>query len=401
MVHITLPDGRILDFPTSTTALEVAATIGAGLAKATIAAYVNDVLQDARLPITTDANIRIVTNKDPAALEIIRHSCAHLLGHAVKQIFPNAKMTIGPVVEKGFYYDIACSESFSPDTLDQINKRMAELIAQDYDVDVRVVTRDEARRVFKERDEPYKLEIIDSIPDGETIKLYYHQEYIDMCRGPHVPNTRFLKAFKLMKLAGAYWRGDSEREMLQRVYGTAWINQKELDQYLFQLAEAEKRDHRRIGKQLDWFHTQEEAPGMIFWHPKGWSMVRVLEDYIRTLQIENGYLEIKTPQIIDRKLWEKSGHWEKFKDDMFTTSSEHREFAVKPMNCPGHIQVFNQGIKSYRDLPIRFAEFGACHRNEPSGTLHGLMRVRHFTQDDAHIFCTPDQVQSEVSAFID
>ncbi len=401
MPIITLPDGSQKIFDQPVTLLQIAQSIGAGLAKAAIAGQVNGQLLDATLPIHADAHVRIITAKDPEGLEIIRHSCAHLLGHTVKQLFPNAQMAIGPVIDKGFYYDIACAQTFTPETLIAIEARMRELIHKEYDVVVKVVSRAEARAVFVERQESYKLQIVDAIPDGETIKLYYHEEYIDMCRGPHVPNTRHLKVFKLTKVAGAYWRGDATREMLQRIYGTAWAKQAELDAYLQQMEEAEKRDHRKIGKQLGLFHTQEEAPGMVFWHPDGWTIYQQLETYVRqTLKVQ-GYNEIRTPQVVDRKLWEKSGHWDKFRKDMFTTGSEDRDYAIKPMNCPCHVQIFNQGLRSYRDLPLRLAEFGSCHRNEPSGTLHGLMRVRSFTQDDAHIFCTEDQIQSEVSNFID
>ena len=401
MPIITLPDGSQKCFKNPVTVAEIAASIGPGLADAAIAGEVNGNLIDTALPIDFDADIKIITAKDSEGIHIIRHSFAHLVGHAVKQLYPTAKMAIGPVIENGFYYDIAYEKSFLPDDLSKIETRIKELIKQNYEVRVEVVSKEIARKTFEEREETYKLQIIDEIPENETIKLYRHQEYVDMCRGPHVPNTKHLRAFSLMKVSGAYWRGNSENEMLQRIYGTAWSNSKELKKYINKLEEAEKRDHRKIGKKLDLFHTQEEAPGMIFWHPKGWSIYQVLEQYIRGILLVNDYQEIKTPQAVDRSLWEKSGHWEKFKEDMFTTTSENREYAIKPMNCPCHIQVFNQGLKSYRDLPIRLSEFGSCHRNEPSGALHGLMRVRNFVQDDAHIFCTEEQIQEEVSIFID
>ena len=401
MPIITLPDGSQKCFKNPVTVAEIAASIGPGLADAAIAGEVNGNLIDTVLPIDFDADIKIITAKDSEGIHIIRHSFAHLVGHAVKQLYPTAKMAIGPVIENGFYYDIAYEKSFLPDDLSKIETRIKELIKQNYEVKVEVVSKEIARKTFEEREETYKLQIIDEIPENETIKLYRHQEYVDMCRGPHVPNTKHLRAFSLMKVSGAYWRGNSENEMLQRIYGTAWSNSKELKKYINKLEEAEKRDHRKIGKKLDLFHTQEEAPGMIFWHPKGWSIYQVLEQYIRGILLVNDYQEIKTPQAVDRSLWEKSGHWEKFKEDMFTTTSENREYAIKPMNCPCHVQVFNQGLKSYRDLPIRLSEFGSCHRNEPSGALHGLMRVRNFVQDDAHIFCTEEQIQEEVSIFID
>ena len=401
MPIITLPDGSQKCFKNPVTVAEIAASIGPGLADAAIAGEVNGNLIDTALPIDFDADIKIITAKDSEGIHIIRHSFAHLVGHAVKQLYPTAKMAIGPVIENGFYYDIAYEKSFLPDDLSKIETRVNELIKQNYEVRVEVVSKEIARKTFEEREETYKLQIIDEIPENETIKLYRHQEYVDMCRGPHVPNTKHLRAFSLMKVSGAYWRGNSENEMLQRIYGTAWSNSKELKKYINKLEEAEKRDHRKIGKKLDLFHTQEEAPGMIFWHPKGWSIYQVLEQYIRGILLVNDYQEIKTPQAVDRSLWEKSGHWEKFKEDMFTTTSENREYAIKPMNCPCHVQVFNQGLKSYRDLPIRLSEFGSCHRNEPSGALHGLMRVRNFVQDDAHIFCTEEQIQEEVSIFID
>ena len=406
-ISIQLPDGSARQYDSPVTLMQIAESIGAGLAKATLAGYVNDVLMDATLPITQDARVRLVTAKDAPGLEIIRHSCAHLIGHAIKQLMPDAKMAIGPVIEYGFYYDVACGRALNQEDLLAVEKRMAELIDQAYEVVVKPVSISQARAVFEARGETYKLEILDGIeaasqhPEIEQVKLYYHQEYVDMCRGPHVPNTRHLKAFRLTKIAGAYWRGDASREMLQRLYGTAWADKKALKQHLKRLEEAQKRDHRKLAKQLDLFHTQEEAPGMVFWHPAGWSIYQALESYIRSVLTKEGYQEIRTPQVVDRSLWEKSGHWDKFRDDMFTTESENRDYAIKPMNCPCHVQVFNQGLKSYRDLPLRLSEFGSCHRNEPSGTLHGLMRVRNFTQDDAHIFCTEAQMQEEVSRFID
>ncbi|MEM8843492.1 MAG: threonine--tRNA ligase [Pseudomonadota bacterium] len=401
MPIITLPDGNTKSFDQPVTVAQVAQSIGPGLAKATIAGRVNGELVDACVEINDDADLSIITSKDQEGIEIIRHSFAHLIGHAVKQLFPSAKMAIGPVIENGFYYDIEFERSFTPEDLEAIEKRIEELIKQDYDVIRKIVTRDEAILAFKERGEDYKVEIASEIPDGEIIALYLHQEYTDMCRGPHVPNTRHLRAFKLTKLAGAYWRGDSKNKMLQRIYGTAWPDKKQLKQYLKQIEEAEKRDHRRLGKQMDLFHFQEEAPGMVFWHARGWELYRNVEDYMRQQLIAHDYSEVHTPQVLDRTLWEKSGHWDKFGDMIFTTQSESREFAVKPMNCPGHVQIYNQGLKSYRDLPYKIAEFGVVHRNEPSGTLHGLMRARRFVQDDAHIFCTENQLQSEVSGLID
>ncbi|MCG8379130.1 MAG: threonine--tRNA ligase, partial [Proteobacteria bacterium] len=401
MPTITLPDKSQREFKQAVTIMQVAEDIGPGLAKATIAGYIDDELHDACELIDHDAHLRIITNKDPEGIEIIRHSFAHLMGHAVKQLFPNAKMAIGPVIEEGFYYDIETEKPFTPADVEVIEARMNELIKKDYDVIREVVSRDKAIQTFTKRDEPYKQEIINDIPDDEVIKLYYHEEYTDMCRGPHVPNTRHLRYFKLTKLAGAYWRGDSNNKMLQRIYGTAWPDKKALKAYLKRLEEAEKRDHRKLAKKQDLFHFQEEAPGMVFWHPKGWAIYKIIERYISKKMQEHGYLEIQTPQVVDQSLWERSGHWDKFREDMFTTSSENRDYAIKPMNCPCHIQVFNQGLKSYRDLPLRLAEFGSCHRNEASGTLHGLMRARNFTQDDAHIFCTEEQIQDEVSKFID
>lgn len=400
MVAITLPDGSIKQFDGNTTVMQVAQSIGAGLAKATVAGRVNGRLVDASDPITTDATVEIITPKDDAGVEIIRHSTAHLLGHAVKQLYPDVKMVIGPVIDDGFYYDIYSERPFTLDDMAKIEARMTELINQDYDVIKKMTPRDEVIKTFLERGETYKLRLVEDMPDETHMGLYHHQEYIDMCRGPHVPNTRFLKAFKLTKMSGAYWRGDAKNEQLQRIYGTAWADKKQLKAYLQRLEEAEKRDHRKIGKALNLFHMQEQAPGMVFWHPNGWTIWQVLEQYMRKVQKDNGYLEIKTPQIVDRSLWEKSGHWDNYGEMMFTTASEKRDYAIKPMNCPCHVQVFNQGLKSYRDLPLRLAEFGSCHRNEPSGSLHGIMRVRGFTQDDAHIFCTNAQIRSEALNFI-
>ena len=400
MPTITLPDKTQREYEGSLTIMQVAQDIGPGLGKAAIAGYVNDELYDACEVIEHDAHLRIITNKDPEGIEIIRHSFAHLMGHAIKQLFPNAKMAIGPVIEDGFYYDIDTEKPLVPDDVKAIEARMNELIKMDYDVIREVVSPEKALQTFIERDEPYKQEIIDEIPDNEIIKLYYHEEYTDMCRGPHVPNTRHLRYFKLTKLAGAYWRGDSGNKMLQRIYGTAWQDNKSMKEYLKRLEEAEKRDHRKLGKKQDLFHFQEEAPGMVFWHQKGWAIYKTIEKYISDKMNLHGYKEINTPHVVDVSLWERSGHWDKFREDMFTTNSENRNYAIKPMNCPCHVQVFNQGLKSYKELPIRLAEFGSCHRNEASGTLHGLMRARSFTQDDAHIFCTEDQIQDEVSNFI-
>ena len=401
MPVITLPDGSERAFDNPVSIMQVAADIGPGLAKATIAGEVDGQLKDACELIDADATLRIITAKDAEGVEIIRHSCAHLIGHAVKQLFPDARMVIGPVIDEGFYYDIATEKPFTPEDVDAIEARMKELIAQDYDVVKKMTARDDVIAEFTQRGEEYKLRLIDDMPNETAMGLYYHQDYLDMCRGPHVPNTRFLKHFKLTKLAGAYWRGDANNEMLQRVYGTAWADKKGLKAYVHRMEEAEKRDHRKIGKKLDLFHLQEEAPGMVFWHARGWALYQVIEQYMREVQNLNGYEEIKTPQVVDRSLWEKSGHWDKFADNMFTIESESRDYAVKPMNCPCHVQVFNQGLKSYRDLPMRLAEFGCCHRNEASGTLQGLMRVRGFVQDDAHIFCAEDAIQEEVSIFID
>lgn len=399
MLNITLPDGSVRQYESPVTVAQIAASVGAGLAKAAVAGKVNGKLVDACDPITEDSSVQIITPKDREGVEIIRHSCAHLVGHAVKQLYPNAKMVIGPVIEEGFYYDIATEKPFTPEDVAAIEARMKELIAQDYDVIKIMTPRVEAVKIFQDRGEEYKLRLIDDMPEVEAMGMYHHQEYVDMCRGPHVPNTRFLKNFKLTKLAGAYWRGDSNNEMLQRIYGTAWATKDELKAYIRRIEEAEKRDHRKLGKQLDLFHLQDEAPGMVFWHPKGWALWQAVEQHMRKELNAAGYKEVKTPQIMDKTFWEKSGHWENYKDNMFVTSSEKREYAVKPMNCPGHVQIFNNGLRSYRDLPMRLAEFGSCHRNEPSGALHGLMRVRGFVQDDAHIFCTEDQIVSEARAF--
>lgn len=399
MLNITLPDGSVRQYESPVTVAQIAASVGAGLAKAAVAGKVNGKLVDACDPITEDSSVQIITPKDREGVEIIRHSCAHLVGHAVKQLYPNAKMVIGPVIEEGFYYDIATEKPFTPEDVAAIEARMKELIAQDYDVIKIMTPRVEAVKIFQDRGEEYKLRLIDDMPEVEAMGMYHHQEYVDMCRGPHVPNTRFLKNFKLTKLAGAYWRGDSNNEMLQRIYGTAWATKDELKAYIRRIEEAEKRNHRKLGKQLDLFHLQDEAPGMVFWHPKGWALWQAVEQHMRKELNAAGYKEVKTPQIMDKTFWEKSGHWENYKDNMFVTSSEKREYAVKPMNCPGHVQIFNNGLRSYRDLPMRLAEFGSCHRNEPSGALHGLMRVRGFVQDDAHIFCTEDQIVSEARAF--
>ncbi|WP_111859415.1 threonine--tRNA ligase [Acinetobacter sp. CFCC 10889] len=400
MPIITLPNGDQKQFDQAVSVMEVAQSIGPGLAKNTLAGKVNGRLVDASDLITEDATLEIITPKNQEGVEIIRHSCAHLVGHAVKQLFPEAKMVIGPVIEDGFYYDIFSQKPFTPEDMAAIEARMKKLIDEDYDVIKKMTPRAEVIKLFTERGEDYKLRLIDDMPDETEMGLYYHQEYVDMCRGPHVPNTKFLKSFKLTKMSGAYWRGDAKNEQLQRIYGTAWADKKELAAYIKRIEEAEKRDHRKIGKALDLFHMQEEAPGMVFWHPNGWTIYQVLEQYMRKIQQDNGYEEIRTPQIVDFTLWEKSGHAANYADNMFTTQSESRNYAVKPMNCPCHVQVFNQGLKSYRDLPIRLAEFGSCHRNEPSGSLHGIMRVRGFTQDDAHIFCTTEQIGKEVADFI-
>ena len=400
MPVITLPDGSQKEYDHPVSVYEVAADIGSGLANATIAGEVDGKLCDACDLVEQDASLRIITNRDEEGVEVIRHSCAHLIGHAVKQLFPKANMVIGPVIENGFYYDIAVEKPFTSEDLQVIEERMRLLIKQKYDVIKKMTPRDEVIAEFKERGEDYKLKLIEDMPEEKEMGLYYHQEYLDMCRGPHVPNTSFLENFKLTKVSGAYWRGDSKNEMLQRVYGTAWASKKELKTHLHQLEEAEKRDHRKLGKQLDLFHFQEEAPGMAFWHPKGWTIYKIIQNYMEQVQQRNNYKEINTPQLVDYTLWEKSGHASKFSEEMFSVESENRMYAIKPMNCPCHIQVFNQGLKSYRDLPLRLAEFGSCHRYEPSGSMHGLMRVRSFVQDDGHIFCSESQLQSEVADFI-
>ncbi|UJB16593.1 threonine--tRNA ligase [Xanthomonas translucens] len=400
MITITLPDGSRREFEHPVSPMDVAQCIGPGLAKATIAGQVDGRLVDACDPIEHDANLRLVTAKDAEGVEIIRHSCAHLVGHAVKQLYPEVKMVIGPIIAEGFYYDIYSERPFTPEDMAAIEKRMQELIAQDYDVVKKVTPRAEVIALFRQRGEDYKLRLIEDMADDVTaMGLYYHQEYVDMCRGPHVPNTRFLKAFKLTRISGAYWRGDAKNEQLQRIYGTAWADKKQLDAYILRMEEADKRDHRKIGKQQGLFHLQEEGPGLVFWHPKGWSIWQVVEQYMRKVYRTSGYGEVRCPQILDVSLWQKSGHWDNYQDNMFFTESEKRTYAVKPMNCPGHVQVFNQGLHSYRDLPIRYGEFGACHRNEPSGALHGILRVRGFTQDDGHIFCTEAQIEAEVTAF--
>ena len=401
MVNVTLPDNSVKQFDQPVTIQAIADSIGAGLGRAAIAGVVDGHMRDLSVLVDKDATIRILTKKDKESIEIVRHSFAHLLGHAVKQLFPEAKMAIGPVIDNGFYYDIAYSRSFTEEDLGTIEKRMNELVQKDYAVIREPVARQAAIEIFEKRNEDYKVKIAQEIPEGEEIALYYHEEYIDMCRGPHVPNTKHLRAFKLTKLAGAYWRGDHNNEMLQRIYGTAWHDKKELDAYLKNLEEAEKRDHRRLGKQMQLFHFQPEAPGMVFWHERGWNLYRTVESYIRNHVAKAGYQEVHTPQMLDRTLWEQSGHWDKFGDMIFATASEKRDYAIKPMNCPAHIQIFKQGLHSYRDLPYRIAEFGIVHRNEPSGTLHGLMRARRFTQDDAHIFCTENDLQAEVIALID
>ena len=400
MITITLPDGsrRVFDHPVSV--MEVAQSIGAGLAKATVAGKVDGRQVDASDVIDHDATLQILTPKDPEGVEIIRHSCAHLVGHAVKQLYPDAKMVIGPVIEDGFYYDIHSERPFTPEDMAAIEARMVELIDTEYDVIKKMTPRAEVIETFKARGEDYKLRLIEDMgPEITEMGLYHHQEYVDMCRGPHVPNTRFLKAFKLTRISGAYWRGDSKNEQLQRIYGTAWADAKQLKAFIQRVEEAEKRDHRRIGKAQGLFHLQEEGPGLVFWHPKGWAIWQVVEQYMRRVYQQSGYGEVRCPQILDVALWKQSGHWDNYKENMFFTESEKRTYAVKPMNCPGHVQVFNQGLHSYRDLPIRYGEFGSCHRNEPSGALHGILRVRGFTQDDGHIFCTPDQVEAEVRDF--
>ena len=401
MPVITLPDGTEKIFDQALSVFEVAKSIGSGLAKATLAGKVNGELVDASFLIESDASVSIITAKDDEGLEVIRHSTAHLLAQATQMLYPDAQVTIGPVIDNGFFYDFAYKDGFSEGDLVKIEKNMKKLVKQSLKIERSEMSHDEAVEFFKAKGEHYKAEIIESIPADQTLSLYKQGDFIDLCRGPHVPSTSRLKAFKLMKLAGAYWRGDSNNEMLQRVYGTAWATKEDLEAHLHRLEEAEKRDHRKIGKTQDLFHMQEEAPGMVFWHEKGWTLYQIVEQYMRGVFRDNDYKEVHTPQLIDRTLWEKSGHWDKFGDAMFTTNSENRDYAVKPMNCPAHIQIYNQGLKSYRDLPLRLAEFGSCHRNEPSGTLHGIMRVRNFVQDDGHIFCTADQIQSEVSEFID
>jgi threonyl-tRNA synthetase len=401
MPVITLPDGFKREFDDAVTVMEVAKSIGSGLAKATLAGKVNNELVDASTIITEDSDLQIITAKDEEGLEVIRHSAAHLLAQAVKHVFPEAQVTIGPVIDNGFYYDFSYERPFIPADLKKIEKEMQRLVKANLVITRSVVTRDEAVTFFRDLGESYKAEIIESIPSDQDLSLYTQGDFTDLCRGPHVPSTSKIKAFKLMKIAGAYWRGNSDNEMLQRIYGTAWNDKQDLADYLHRLEEAEKRDHRKLGKALNFFHTQEEAPGMVFWHEKGWTIYQQIEQYIREKLRVSGYGEVRTPQVVDRSLWEKSGHWDKFGDMIFTTHSDHRDFAIKPMNCPCHVQIYNQGLKSYKDLPLRMAEFGSCHRNEPSGTLHGLMRVRNFVQDDAHIFCTEEQIQDEVSTFID
>lgn len=400
MPEIRLPDGSKRQFEGDVTVAEVAQNIGAGLARAALAGRVNDQLVDLSFVIRQDSDLAIITDKNPEGLEVIRHSTAHLLAYAVKELFPDAQVTIGPVIEHGFYYDFSYTRPFTPEDLESIEKKMTEIANRDLPITRKVLLRNDAVKYFKSIKENYKAEIIESIPADQEVSLYTEGEFTDLCRGPHVPSTGKLKVFKLMKVAGAYWRGDSKNEMLQRIYGTAWTNKEELQNYLFMLEEAEKRDHRKLGKQLDLFHMQDEAPGMVFWHPKGWSIWQEVEHYMRKMFLDYGYQEVKTPTVMDKTLWEKSGHWQNYRDNMFTTSSENRDYAVKPMNCPGHIQIFNNALHSYRDLPLRLAEFGSCHRNEPSGSLHGLMRVRGFTQDDAHIFCTEEQIKDEVAKFI-
>jgi len=399
MITITLPDGSKRPFETPPSVYDVAASIGAGLAKAALAGKVDGRLVDTAYTIASDASLEIVTEKHPDALDILRHSSAHLLAQAVQRLYPGAQVTIGPVIDNGFYYDFAYERPFTPEDLPKIEAEMAKIIQEAHAVSRSVKSRDEAVAYFKSLGEHYKAEIIAAIPATEDLSLYTQGEFTDLCRGPHVPDTGKLRAIKLMKVAGAYWRGDSNNAMLSRIYGTAWLNEKDLKAYLFQLEEAEKRDHRRIGKALDLFHQQEEAPGMVFWHPKGWALWQVVEQYMRGVYRDSGYQEVRCPQILDVSLWKKSGHWDNYKENMFFTESEKRTYAVKPMNCPGHVQIFNHGLHSYRDLPIRYGEFGSCHRNEPSGALHGIMRVRSFTQDDGHIFCTEDQIEAEVTAF--
>ncbi|MDP4618515.1 MAG: threonine--tRNA ligase, partial [Burkholderiaceae bacterium] len=399
MVQITLPDGSTRSFDHPVTVAQVAESIGAGLAKAALAGRVNDTLVDTSFPIEVDSRLAIVTEKDPEGLEIIRHSTAHLLAYAAKSLFPDLQVTIGPVIDNGFYYDFSYKRPLTPEDLQALEEKMKELAAKNEPVHREVWSRDEAVELFKSMGEHYKAEIISAIPANEPLSLYREGSFIDLCRGPHVPSTGRLKVFKLMKVAGAYWRGDHRNEMLQRVYGTAWVSKADLEQHLHRIEEAEKRDHRKLGKSLDLFHVQDNAPGLVFWHPKGWTLWQEIEQYLRRVYRASGYQEIRCPQILDRSLWERSGHWEHYKDNMFTTASENREYAVKPMNCPGHVQVYNSALRSYRDLPLRYGEFGSCHRNESSGSLHGLMRVRGFTQDDGHIFCTEDQIQAEVQDF--
>ena len=401
MPHIRLPDGSVKKFDRPVTVDEIAQSIGPGLARAALAGKVNGKLVDTSFRVEADADVAIVTDRDREGLDLLRHSTAHLLAHAVKELFPEAQVTIGPVIEDGFYYDFAYQRPFTPEDLAAIEKRMQEIAKRDLKVERQVMPRDEAVNFFKAQGELYKAEIIAAIPAGENISLYRQHNFIDLCRGPHVPSTGKLKVFKLMRVAGAYWRGDSKNEMLQRIYGTAWAKKEDQEAYLHRLEEAEKRDHRKLGKQLALFHTQDEAPGMVFWHPRGWTIWQRIEQYMRRVLDENGYAEVRGPQVLDVSLWKRSGHWDNFRENMFFTESESRDYAVKPMNCPGHVQIFNQGLKSYRELPLRLAEFGSCHRNEPSGALHGLMRVRGFTQDDAHIFCTEAQVEPEVIRFID
>jgi len=401
MPNVTLPDGTVKSYEQALTVAQVASSIGSGLAKAAIAGEIDGQMVDTSFLIESDAALAIITNKDERALEVIRHSTAHLLAQATQQLYPKAQVTIGPVIDNGFYYDFAYKDGFSEQDLAKIEKKMNAIVKQNLPIERMEMSREEAVKFFKSKGELYKAEIIESIPSNEALSLYKQGDFVDLCRGPHVPSTSKLKAFKLMKLAGAYWRGDSNNEMLQRVYGTAWENKDDLETHLHRLEEAEKRDHRKIGKTQDLFHTQEESPGMVFWHPKGWTLYQIIVQYMSQVFKDNDYLEVHTPEVMDRSMWEKSGHWDKFGDAMFTTHSENRDYAIKPMNCPGHVQIYKQGLKSYRDLPLRLAEFGSCHRNEPSGTLHGLMRVRNFVQDDAHIFCTIDQIQDEVSKFID
>ena len=401
MPQVSLPDGSKRDYENPVTVSEIAESIGAGLAKAALAGRVDGALVDTSYLVSRDAEVAIVTERDEDGIEVLRHSCAHLMAQAVQRLFPKAQVTIGPVIEDGFFYDFAFERPFTPEDLEAIEKSMNEIVKENLEVERSVVPREEAIKLFKEMGEDYKVEIIESIPGDENLSFYRQGEFIDLCRGPHIPSTGKFKAFKLTNVAGAYWRGDSANEMLQRVYGTAWGSKKDLKLYLQRLEEAEKRDHRKLGKQLNFFHFQEEAPGMAFWHPKGWKVYQVIKDYMQTVQNENKYREINTPQLVDFSLWEKSGHASKFSNEMFNVESDNRMYAIKPMNCPCHIQVFNQGLKSYRDLPLRFAEFGSCHRYEPSGSMHGLMRVRSFVQDDGHIFCTEEQIQSEVADFME